>query len=190
MDQTSVQEKNFGEEVSYENVAFISYKRKNNDVAAWLRKKLVWYRFPAELVAPENHPPHPKYIRPVIRDKTSLEVDPGPFWEKIKQKIEDSQFLIVLCSPMAARPDRHGRHWVQEEVRHFLSNPGRHDPYDHVIPVIIEGIPGTGGDDECLPPALRVPQILSRTLPRIVQDKGETEKEIGSKLELVSGVKP
>ena len=177
MNQRATQNQNFPKEKNYENEAFISYKRDNSDIATWIRKRLTRYRFPAKLVAQEYYPPHPKYIRPVILDKASLEVDPSPFWEKIKEKIDNSRFLIVLCSPQAARPDQHGKHWVEQEVRHFLANSTRDAPFDHVIPVIIEGKPGTGGADECLPPALRVPEILNRTLPRMVPDKGETEKE-------------
>jgi WD40 repeat protein/tetratricopeptide (TPR) repeat protein len=162
---------------SYENVAFISYKRENFDIAKWLRKQLTWYRFPAAKVAPEDHPPHPKYIRPIIQDKTNLEADTGPFWESIKEKIDGSRFLIVLCSPQSARPDASGKHWVEEEIRHFLTNPHRSDPLNYVIPVIVAGNPGVGGEKECLPPSLCVPQILNRTLPRLVPDRGETEKE-------------
>ena len=177
MNHIATQNQNFPKEKNYENEAFISYKRDNSDVATWIRKRLTRYRFPAKLIAQEYFPPHPKYIRPVILDKASLEVDPGPFWKQIKEKIDNSRFLIVLCSPQAARPDQHGKHWVEEEVRHFLANSTRDAALDHIIPVIIEGKPGTGGADECLPPALRVPDILNRALPRMVPDKGETEKE-------------
>jgi hypothetical protein len=72
---------------AFEYLAFISYSRKDSRVARWLHRKLESYRFPTGLVAAENHPPHPTHLRPIIRDKTDLEVDSKSFWEDIEGKL-------------------------------------------------------------------------------------------------------
>ncbi|MFZ0210680.1 MAG: toll/interleukin-1 receptor domain-containing protein [Roseiarcus sp.] len=59
--------------------------------------------------------------------------------------LEASQFLIVICSPNAARSK-----YVDEEIRRFkaLGRAAR------VIPVIVDGEPGDP-QRECFPPAVR-----------------------------------
>lgn len=86
----------------YKYYAFISYSRKDGRVARWLQRRLEWFRFPVKLVPEEQRPGHPKYVRPVYLDKTSLEVTREHYWESIHQAINASRFLIVLCSPAAA----------------------------------------------------------------------------------------
>lgn len=55
----------------------------------------------------------------------------------IKNAIEQSRHLIVLCSPESATSL-----WVNEEVKHFLAT---HDnDYNAIVPVILNGEPGSG----------------------------------------------
>ena len=158
----------------YENFAFISYSRKDTRNARFLQQKLEGYRFPTDLVAPEHHPPDNKYLRPVIRDKSDLEVNRESFWEDIKSKLDRSRYLVVLCSPSAAQSE-----FVAKEIRHFLDNPNRREPILHVVPVIIEGNPGAGDGTECLPSPLREykEQILTRNLPSMLRDGDEKKSQ-------------
>ena len=157
---------------TFEYFAFISYSRKDSRVARWLQRKLEWYRFPTDLVAKEHHPPHPTHLRPIVRDKTDLDVDSKSFWENIEGRVSRSRFLIVLCSPSSAKSE-----YVSREIRHFLQNCGRPDAIEYIVPVIVEGNPGAGDDTECLPAALREvsDQILTRNLPTMIPDAGERE---------------
>ncbi len=77
----------------FEYFAFISYSRKDSQVAGWLHRKLEGYRFPADLVAPDSRPPHPTHLRPIVRDKTDLDVDSKSFWENIEGKVSRSRYL-------------------------------------------------------------------------------------------------
>ena len=87
---------------SYKYFAFISYSRKDSKAAAWLQKRLEWFRFPVKLVPEDRRPPNPMYVRPVYRDKTSLEVTNDHYWVNIRRALEESRYLIVLCSPHSA----------------------------------------------------------------------------------------
>ena len=159
---------------SYKYLAFISYKRTDSKAAKWLQKRLEWFRFPVKLVSDEFHPNHPKYIRPIYRDKTNLDVHKGHYWEDLKKAIDQSRFLIVLCSPDSAKSP-----YVNKEVIHFLEDPGRKKAIDHIIPVILKGNVGSKNDSECLCPALleEGSDIMIRNLPTMIPDVDNSEKE-------------
>ncbi len=161
-------------EATYKYFAFISYSRMDSKAAKWLQHRLEWFRFPLKLVSQPSQPLHPKYIRPVYRDKTSLEVDHAHYWENIKKALSQSRYLIVLCSPEAALSGP-----VDKEVRYFLSGTGRQDALPAVVPVILKGNVGTRDESECLCPALLETGglITGRNLPTMVPDKGELEKD-------------
>ena len=58
----------------------------------------------------------------------------------LEKELDDSQFLIVVCSPNSAKSscvDGEVKHYVNDEVQHFI-NTGRSDK---IIPFIIEGKP-------------------------------------------------
>ncbi len=156
------------QEKTYKTFAFISYKREDSSVAAWLYRKLNWYRYPAQLVDEANQPTHSKYTRPVVRDKNNLRVSSEAFDADIRAMLEESQYLLVLCSPKAAASQ-----YVNNEIEYFLKIAGEPNPFERILPLIIAGSPGKGGELECLPPALRVPEILDRNLPSFIPDEGE-----------------
>ena len=78
--------------------AFISYNHKDVKWAKWLRRKLEWYRLPAEI---HNEIEDSRYIRPVFRDRDEL--DSGLLKEELRTRLEHSKFLIVICSPRATQ---------------------------------------------------------------------------------------
>ena len=157
------------EKKDYKYYAFISYSRKNSKAAAYFHRQLEHFRIPVKYVAEENRPPKQKFLRPIFRDRRDLEANENSFTEDIKKALERSRYLIVLCSPDSAVS-----HWVEEEVKYFLST---HDnDYNLIVPVILSGVPDLGSELECLPPSLRLREVMERNLPSMVPDEGEDEK--------------
>lgn len=127
----------------YKYYAFISYKREDEKWAKWLHKKLESYGFPVALR--KENPSLPAKIRPIFRDQSEL--SGWNLKEEIEKGLEESQYLIVICSPRAAQSP-----WVSKEVQYFIDN-GRENK---IIPFIIGGSPNAANpEDECFPEGLR-----------------------------------
>lgn len=127
----------------YEYFAFISYKREDEKWAKWLQKKLESYSLPTALR--KQNPTLPNKIRPVFRDQSEL--SGGNLKAEIEKGLDNSKYLIVICSPRSAKSP-----WVSKEVQHFIDN-GR---AEFIIPFIIGGTPNaTDPADECFPEGLR-----------------------------------
>ena len=124
-------------------LAFISYKREDERWAKWLQNRLERYKFP--LSARKGNPTLPEKVRPVFRDTTDL--SGGVLEQAIKQALDSSKYLIVICSPRAAQSP-----WVCKEVQEFIDS-GREQ---YIIPFIIDGEPNSkDGAVECFPENLR-----------------------------------
>ena len=108
-----------------EYFAFISYKSEDVEWAIWLQHELEHYRLPTTF---NGRTDIRQELRPVFRDIDELSA--GNLPEQIKQALENSQNLIVVCSPQAATS-----HWVNQEVETFISL-GR---TDRIFPFIVEG---------------------------------------------------
>lgn len=122
--------------------AFISYKREDKKEAKRLQHTLEYYKLPNELR--QENPGLPEYVRPIFRDMTDLEV--GELSSQIHEALEQSHFLIVVCSPRAAKSK-----WVNDEIEYFISIGKQ----EKIIPYIIEGVPHADNPkEECFPPAL------------------------------------
>lgn len=121
--------------------AFISYQRQDEEWAEWLQHQLEHYHLPANIVA--DHPELPKDIRPLFRDKTELAG--GVLAKEIRSALENSRYLIVICSPNSAKSE-----WVDKEVQSFI-DMGR---TDKIIPFIIDGSPYSN-ETECFTASLR-----------------------------------
>lgn len=124
-----------------EYFAFISYKREDEDWAKWLAHELEHYHLPLTLNGRDDLP---KDLRPIFRDIDELSA--GNLPQQIHRALERSKNLIVVCSPRSA-----GSPWVNKEVEEFI-NMGK---LDRIFPFIIEGIPYSKNEDECLPEAIR-----------------------------------
>lgn len=131
-------------------LAFISYSRKDKSVANWLHTKLEKFPYPTSLVKIENRPPNKKYMRPVFIDTKDLSVDIHSFDDKIKAILEDSHFLILLCSKNSATSM-----FVDAEVKHFLKSHGM--DYSKVVPLFI--------DEVGVPPSILDTPIMKRHFP-------------------------
>lgn len=127
----------------YRFFAFISYSSKDKAWGKKLQAKLERYRLPARLR--KRHDDAPDRAYPIFRDDTDL----AGFKVRasLERELEESQYLIVICSPQSAASD-----WVNAEIQYFID----HGKEDKILPLIVEGIPHSGDPKtECFPPALR-----------------------------------
>lgn len=120
------------------NLAFISYSHHDAKVADWLQTRLEHYHLPNNMPNPVN--PQSHYLRPIFRDRTDLTT--GVLSEIIDRNLENSKFLILICSRRSARSE-----WVSKEVQYFIE----HGRINHIIPLVIDGIPYSRGPRECMP---------------------------------------
>ncbi len=143
----------------YRYYAFISYKREDEEWAKWLQHKLEHYKLPSNL---NGRTDLPKEIRPVFKDTSEL--TPGNLPEQISKALEQSKYLIVICSRRSAQSE-----WVNKEVEAFKSL----GKTENIIPFIIDGRPfSSNPEEECFPNA-----ILS--LPREQEILGANINEMG-----------
>ncbi len=173
MTESSREQSIADESESFKYFAFLSYSRKDRFAASWLQKRLEWFRFPVKLVDEEFRPPHPRFIRPIYRDKTNLEVNGENYWNNIRRALAESRYLIVLCSPNAAKSEP-----VDSEVRHFLATHGNRASM--LAPIILSGeVSAESSEDVALCPALRElgVELTGRNLPTMTPDSGVLEKE-------------
>lgn len=140
-----------GEEKVRRYRAFIAYSHRDRRWANWLHRRLEFYRVPHRLVGRRTSAGAiTRRLTPVFRDREEL-ATADDLGEKISQALENSDSLIVVCSPAAASSK-----WVNEEILRFKRS-GRGD---RILCLIVGGEPlasenGAGKAAECFPPALR-----------------------------------
>ena len=123
--------------------AFISYKREDEKWAKWLQHELEHYRLPLNVRKADAS--LPKEIRPVFKDTSELAA--GVLANEIHDALENSKYLIVVCSPRSSKSE-----WVGKEVQTFI-DMGRSE---YIIPFIIAGKAFSDNpDEECFPLSLR-----------------------------------
>lgn len=135
--------------------AFISYSHKDRGPARWLHRAIETYRIPRQVLdsvddGPDALAARRSRLTPVFIDREELPTSVD-LAQSVRDALEQSDFLIVICSPTAA-----ASHWVNEEVRLFKAM-GR---ADRILCLVVEGEPaaqrkGLPASLECLPPALR-----------------------------------
>src|SRR5690348_8460382 len=131
--------------------AFLSYSHQDEELAEWLHSQIESFRVPGALSGrlTENGV-IPKRLTPIFRDQQELAAA-DDLGEEIEEALSNSRFLIVLCSPDAARS-----RWTNAEIETFK----RTRPDGCVLAAVASGepfasdIPGRE-DEECFPPALR-----------------------------------
>jgi tetratricopeptide (TPR) repeat protein len=141
-------------------MAFLSYSHDDSEIADWLHESLEEFHVPPRLVGRlTDQGPIPKRLSPIFRDRHELAAS-HDLGEEIEEAIGGSRFLIVLCSPDAAKS-----RWIDEEITAFK----RLHREDRILAAIISGEPFASDmpgreEEECFPPALRV-QFDSRGRP-------------------------
>lgn len=135
-----------------EFVAFISYSRKDKETADWLHKKLENFVIPDLKNARQIFPFKSKYFRPVFLDTQDLHVEIRPFTDRLKQALDDSTFLIVLCSRSSAHSE-----FVDMEIKYFLQT--HNNNLSLIIPLFIDEV------NDSIPPAFEGTSIMTRHFP-------------------------
>ena len=135
-------------ESKYKYYAFISYKREDEEWAAWLQHEFEHYRLPSTL---NGRPDLPTEFGPIFRDVDELSAGNLPV--QIHEALEVSAHLIVICSPQSAKSE-----WVNKEISDFLEIGKQKgiDNTDNLFPFIVEGTPHAArAEEECFPAILR-----------------------------------
>ena len=148
----------------YRYWAFISYSHHDQAWASWLHEALETYRVPKTLVGQpigKGSETIPERVYPVFRDRDELA---GNFdlSEQIKLALEQSRYLVVICSPRSAVSAH-----VVSEVETFEAL-GRED---RVICLIVDGEPNASdrpdsAAQECFPAPVRTRKTPDGTLVR------------------------
>ena len=92
--------------------AFLSYSHQDTKVCEWLHRSLESFHVPKRLIGRETRDGRiPARLFPVFRDRDEL---PGSseLGKNLTEALAQSRYLIVICSPAAARS-----RWVNEEDR-------------------------------------------------------------------------
>lgn len=143
-----------------ETLAFISYSRKDKNVANWLHSKLEKYPYPKDLVKTSFTLPDKKYLRPVFIDTKDLTINPHPFSENIKSALKSSHYLILICSKYAAKSI-----FVNKEVNFFLAT--HNNDYSKIVPLFINEV------DDNIPPSIQNSSVMERHFPIYNTDLSE-----------------
>src|SRR5580658_6237516 len=137
-------------EEGYKYRAFVSYSRSDASAARLLQRRLETYVLPS---ASRALRPGVRFdrrpIRPVFRDEDEL-VPGQDLPGRIRDGLQSSEYLIVICSPAAHRSE-----WVQKHGLEFIQLGRR----DRILAIVVDGEPETArrglpSDLECLPKAL------------------------------------
>lgn len=151
---------------------FISYSHRDTAVARALQNSIENYHLPRRLIGRETPVgPLPHYLRPLFRDRDELPAGVD-LDATVREALRTSRYLIVICSPDAARSE-----WVAREITEFKRLNGEH----RVLALVARGepfgsaIPGRE-DEECFPAALR------RTLPLEGEPEGHAVEIVAADL--------
>jgi WD40 repeat protein len=123
--------------------AFISYSQQDR---AWARRLHSWlenYRLPKGVLPDRTDSGK---LGQFFRDEEDMSAA-SDIREIVQRSIEESESLIVICSPRSAKS-----RWVEAEIQHFRAT-GRSRK---IFAFIIDGSPNTGDPDtECFPLSFR-----------------------------------
>ena len=170
--------------------AFLSYSHKDKELAEWLHRELEKFRVPHALAGKLTaNGVVPRRLAPIFRDQHDLSAG-GDLAEEIKAALAASQFLVVLCSPTAAKS-----RWTNQEIESFK----RTRPEGCVLAAVASGEPFASDlpgheDEECFPPALRYKydrrghQTSKRAEPLAADFREEAEGKRLAFLKLVAGM--
>lgn len=170
--------------------AFLSYSHKDKELADWLHRELERFRVPSTLAGKLTaNGVVPRRLTPIFRDEQDLSAG-ADLADEIKAALAASQFLVVLCSPTAAKS-----RWTNQEIESFK----RTRPEGCVLAAVVAGepfssdIPGREGE-ECFPPALRFKydrrghQTTKRAEPLAADFRATGEGQRLAFLKLVAGM--
>ncbi|MBX3618661.1 MAG: toll/interleukin-1 receptor domain-containing protein [Rhizobacter sp.] len=140
-----------GDRPAFRYGAFLSYSHHDKAIARRLQRQLETYRVPRRLVGRETAlGPVPPRMAPVFRDRDELHAG-ADLKASVQEALTRSRWLIVVCTPDAARSP-----WVNREIIEFKKLHGER----RVLALIARGEPFASDKPgleaaECFPPALR-----------------------------------
>ncbi|TNE52656.1 MAG: toll/interleukin-1 receptor domain-containing protein [Sphingomonadales bacterium] len=107
--------------------AFLSYSHRDKEVAEWLHRQLESYKLPPGIAGADGA----DGLHPIFKDREELPASEN-LGVAITEALENSDALIVLCSPSAAISP-----WIAKEVDLFKRQHGD----SRVFPAVIDGDP-------------------------------------------------
>lgn len=131
---------------TFKNFAFISYSHEDMKQAERLDNFLLEFRLPTQVK--EKHPDLRDTFHEIFRDNTGMGATTDLDYE-IKRQLDQSEYLIVICSPNAVKSD-----WVNKEIEYFKYKRG----LEYIYPFVVDGIVNAKSPNEgkeCMPKALR-----------------------------------
>ena len=129
-------------ETNYHYYAFISYSTADSKWAKWLQHQLSYYHIPSSIK--KSKIGIPNKIRPVFIYEYDLAGN--QLHSAIQKELESSKYLIVICSPSAAKSK-----YVNGEVETFI----RMGRSEYIIPFVVDGeVNSADSKQECFPPVL------------------------------------
>jgi tetratricopeptide (TPR) repeat protein len=142
--------------------AFISYSHEDETTARWLHRALETYRPPRGVSSPSSASAHSSAfpLRPIFRDQDEL-VASANLSNSLVEALQQSEFLIVICSPNSA-----SSRWTSQEIVEFKRI---HGP-DKVIAVIADGDPDSSFPQPLLQQVLPSGEIGDETLEPLAAD--------------------
>src|SRR5436305_2534784 len=170
--------------------AFLSYSHKDKELAGWRHPELERFRVPSALAGKLTaNGVVPRRLTPIFRDEQDLSAG-GELAQEIKAALAASQFLVVLCSPTAAKS-----RWTNTEIESFK----RTRPEGCVLAAVAAGEPFASDiagreDEECFPPALRFKydrrghQTTKRAEPLAADFRDDGDGKRLALLKLVAGM--
>lgn len=128
---------------AYKYYAFISYNQHDLKWGKRLQRKLEGYKIPSTMCSERGLKRTP--IKPVFFAPTDIQ--PGPLTDELKNRLEQSKNLIVICSPNSAKSE-----WVGQEISYFHSL-GR---VANIHFFIVDGVPNSGmPETDCFHPVIK-----------------------------------
>jgi hypothetical protein len=161
-------------EQQYRYRAFISYCHQDRKEAARLQSAIESFRPPVNAVSAGLVP---ERIRPIFRDREVLGSG-HDLSAEIRNALEDSRALIVVCSPRAA-----ASRWVAAEIGHFVERRGP----ENIFCLIVDGEPNAADPaQECLPEPLRHAQSGREVLAADARAKADGWRD--AVLKIIAGL--
>lgn len=132
---------------TYKYKAFISYSHADTKLVKWLHRRLEAYQVPKHLVGKRmEHGLVPAGLFPIFRDRDELAAS-AHMTDAIVEALENSQFLIVVCTPSSAQSKL-----VQREIEEFKRIHGN----NNILCLIAGGVPfSQDPETDCFPEVLR-----------------------------------
>ena len=176
---------------NWQYAAFISYSHSDRDAARWLHQAIERYIIPKHLRRQSGDWPgrRPNQMPPIFLDREELPSS-SDLAQSIRAALNVSEFLIVVCSPAAARS-----RWVNEEIRTFkeLGRAGK------ILCLIVDGEPGAAQrnmppESECFPPALRYQVVDGIVTDRVAPEplgadiRSDADSRRDAMLKMVAGL--